>query len=112
MRLRVVRIFCGISHLIYGVLTLNHPFYIEEFIRYGFSELRLLVGLGQIFCGAGLLFGTGKFKILLISSFALTIMMAGALGTRININDNLIQSLPSLLYLMLNSYIFIKCLKL
>jgi hypothetical protein len=89
MHLRVIRIFCGISHLIYGVLTLNHPFYIEEFVRYGFSELRLLVGLGQIFCGAGLLF-----------------------GTEININDNIIQSLPSLFYLMLNSYIFIKCLKL
>jgi len=38
--------------------------------------------------------------------------MAGALGTRINIQDSLIQSLPALFYLLLNSYIFIKSLKL
>ena len=112
MKLSIIRIFCGTSHLIYGILTLFHPFYIAEFTRYGFSAMRILIGLVQLIFGAGLLYGMGKFKISLISAAILAAMMAGALGTRINIQDSLIQSLPALFYLLLNSYIFIKSLKL
>jgi len=112
MTLSIIRFFCGTSHLIYGILTLLHPFYISEFTRYGFSTMRILIGLVQLICGAGLLYGMGKFKISLISAAILSIMMVGALGTRINIQDSLIQSLPALFYLLLNSYIFIKSLKL
>ena len=112
MTLSIIRFFCGISHLIYGILTLLHPFYIAEFTRYGFSTMRILIGFVQLICGAGLLYGMGKFKISLISAAILSIMMVGALGTRINIQDSLIQSLSALFYLLLNSYIFIKSLKL
>jgi lipoprotein signal peptidase len=112
MTLSIIRIFCGVSHLIYGILTLVHPFYMAEFSRYGFSGMRILIGLVQIICGVGLLYWMGKFKMSLISAAILAVMMAGALGTRINIQDSLIQSLPALFYLLLNSYIFIKSLKL
>ena len=112
MTLSIIRIFCGVSHLIYGILTLAHPFYIAEFTRYGFSSLRILIGLVQLICGAGLLYGMGTFKVSLLSAAILAVMMGGALGTRINIQDNFIQSLPALLYFLLNSHIFIKSIKL
>jgi hypothetical protein len=38
-------------------------------------------------------------------------MMAGALITRIIIKDELIQSLPALGYLLINSFIFIKSIQ-
>jgi hypothetical protein len=111
MGMMVIRIFSGVSHITYGILTLLHPFYIEEFARYGFSDLQYLIGIMQLLCGAGLLFASRQSKILLGSSFVLAVLMAGALGTRISIQDNLIQSLPALLYFGLNSVIFIKILK-
>jgi hypothetical protein len=111
MGMLVLRIFSGVSHIIYGVLTLLHPFYIEEFARYGFSDLQYLIGIVQLLGGAGLLLPSKQLKIALASAFILALLMAGAVGTRISIQDNLLQSLPALLYFGLNSVIFIKILK-
>ena len=111
MILKVFRIFSGLSHLSYGILALYHPFYVDEFERFGFSEFRLLIALGQVFCGIGLLLGFWKIKLTEVSSGLLSIMMAGALITRITIKDGLIQSLPALGFLLINSFIFIKSIK-
>ena len=111
MILKVFRIFSGLSHLAYGLLALYHPFYVDEFERFGFSEFRLLIALGQFFCGIGLLLSFRKIKLTEISSGLLTIMMAGALMTRIIIKDGLIQSFPAFSYLLINSFIFIKSIK-
>ena len=111
MSMLVLRMFSGVSHMIYGILTLLHPFYIEEFARYGFSDLQHLIGIAQLLCGAGLLLAGKQLKISLASAFILALLMAGAVGTRISIQDNLLQSLPALLYFGLNSAIFIKILK-
>ena len=111
MGMLVLRIFSGVSHIIYGILTLFHPFYIQEFARYGFSDMQYLIGIAQLLCGAGLLLANKQSKISLASAFILALLMAGAVGTRISIQDNLLQSLPALLYFGLNSVIFIKILK-
>lgn len=111
MGMLVLRNFSGVSHIIYGILTLFHPFYIQEFTRYGFSDLHYLIGVVQVLCGAGLLLASKQLKISLASAFILALLMAGAVGTRISIQDNLLQSLPALLYFGLNSAIFIKILK-
>tara|TARA_B110000211_G_C14083333_1_gene555580 strand:+ start:629 stop:952 length:324 start_codon:yes stop_codon:yes gene_type:complete len=103
--------FSGLSHLAYGILALYHPFYIDEFTRFGFSEFRILIALGQVLGGIGLVINFHKIRLTNISSGLLAIMMAGALITRITIKDDLIQSLPALGYLLINSYIFIKSLK-
>ena len=107
----VLRIFSGVSHIIYGILTLLHPLYIQEFARYGLSDLQYLIGIVQLLCGAGLLLASKQSKISLASAFILALLMAGAVGTRISIQDNLLQSLPALLYFALNSVIFVKILK-
>lgn len=111
MGMMALRIFSGVSHIIYGILTLFHPFYIQEFARYGFSDLQYFIGVVQLLGGAGLLLAGKQVKISLASAFILALLMAGAVGTRISIQDNLLQSLPALLYFGLNSAIFIKILK-
>ena len=87
MILKVFRIFSGLSHLFYGIFALYDPFYIDEFERFGFSDFRLLIALCQVFGGIGLLVSFHKIKLVEISSGILTIMMAGALITRITINE-------------------------
>lgn len=113
MTLLIGRIFSGVSHLIYGVTTLFVPFYIDEFMRYGFSDFRVLIGLSQVVFGGGLLVGGSsvKVKVTVVSSGFLAILMMGALITRIIIKDDSIQTLPAIGYLMINSYIFIKSLQ-
>ena len=111
MAILVLRIFSGMSHIIYGILTLFHPFYLQEFARYGFSDLQYLIGGVQVLCGVGLLVASKNLKISLVSALIVSLLMTGAIGTRIFIQDNFIQSLPALLYFALNSIIFLKILK-
>lgn len=106
-----LRIFLGASHFIYGIMALYDPFYIEEFERYGFSDFRILIAITQSLAGGFLLFGSIKSRFTRYSSAFLTIMMTGALITRFLINDDLLQSSPALLYMLLNSSIFILSIK-
>jgi len=108
---KILRIFSGISHFIYGVLALIDSFYNDEFVRFGFSDYRVLIAVVQLLAGAGILLGLYKIKLLSMSSAVLATMMAGALVTRILIQDDLIQSLPAFVYMSINSFIFIKSIK-
>ncbi|MAH20399.1 MAG: hypothetical protein CMB96_03005 [Flavobacteriaceae bacterium] len=104
-------LFSGLSHLVYGVFTYTIPFYKTEFIRYGFEDYRLIIGFSQIAFGICLLIGWWSNKLKLFSSFALTLLMAGALGTRICIGDGFLDSTPAFVYLAINLYIFTDTLK-
>ena len=108
---KVLQIFSGSSHLIYGILVLADPFYNEEFIRYGFSDYQILIAVTQASGGFGLLLGLYKRQFIQYSSAILAIMMTGALLTRIVIQDDLIQSSPAFVYMLVNSIIFIKSIK-
>ena len=54
MLYKILQIFSGSSHLIYGILVMVDPFYNQEFIRYGFrisnsdSGNSALAGFGLI----------------------------------------------------------------
>ena len=80
------------------------PFYIDEFIRYGFSDFRILIGLSQVVFGLGLLLSRLNVKITIVSSLFLALLMTGALIVRIKIEDDSIQSLPAIGYFILNSF--------
>jgi hypothetical protein len=95
----------------YALKTSGITLLVADHERFGFSDFRLLIALCQVFGGIGLLVSFHKIKLVEISSGILTIMMAGALITRIIINDDLIQCLPALGYLLINSFIFIKSIK-
>ena len=99
-------LFSGISHFIYGILTLSLPFYKQEFIRYGFDNYRELIAGVQIVLGVFLLIGLNSYKFRIFSSLTLALLMGGALGTRIYIGDGPLESAPSIFYLVINLYIF------
>ena len=111
MMLLSLRWFSGISHVIYGVLALVMPFYIEEFVRYGFGDYRVLISLSQGIGGLGLLAGFYSRKLTLVSAGLLSIMMLSAVLTRVVIQDEFIKTAPAIAYFLINSFIFIKSLK-
>ena len=111
MMLLSLRWFSGISHVIYGVLALVMPFYIEEFVRYGFGDYRVLISLSQVIGGLGLLAGFYSRKLTLVSAGLLSIMMLSAVLTRVVIQDEFIKTAPAIAYFFINSFIFIKSLK-
>lgn len=106
---RALRIFSGASHLIYGILALVDPFYKEEFVRFGFSDYRILIAVTQSLAGGALLLGFYRFTQ--YSSALLAVMMTGAFITRLVIHDDLLQSTPAFVYMFVNSLIFIKSIK-
>ena len=108
---RALRIFSGASHLIYGILALVDPFYKEEFVRFGFSDYRILIAVTQSLAGGALLLGFYRFRFTQYSSALLAVMMTGAFITRLVIHDDLLQSTPAFVYMFLNSLIFIKSIK-
>jgi hypothetical protein len=112
MAFNLLKIFSGMSHVFYGILAITQPFYIEEFKRYGFYDYRVLIAVSQILAGAGIFIGFYQSRITQVSSAILIVMMTGALITRILIKDGLFQSLPAIMYMSVNSLIFIKSIKL
>ena len=109
--IQLIILFSGLSHLLYGIFTLTLPFYKIEFIRYGFEDYRLIIGFAQIAFGICLLIGLRSINLTLFSSFALALLMTGALGTRLYIGDALLDSTPAFVYLAVNLYIFTNTLK-
>lgn len=108
---KIIILFSGVSHFFYGLLSLYLPFYKSEFVRYGFGAFRELIGGVQMIFGLSLLVGLYLYKLRLLSSLFLSILMAGALGTRIYIGDGFLESAPALFYLTINLFIFINAKK-
>ena len=104
---KILQIFSGISHIIYGLLTLVNPFYEEEFIRYGFPDYRIWVGITQALAGGLLLLGFNNIKLKRYSSAYLAIMMLVGFITRLLIRDGLLLSSPAFVYMLVNSILYI-----
>lgn len=111
MIIKMLQIFSGSSHIIYGITALVVPYFKEEFTRYGFQDFRILIALIQILAGFGMFLGLYRIRITQYSSAILSVMMIGALITRIVIQDDLIQSSPAFVYMSINSIIFLKSIK-
>ncbi len=77
----------------------------REYVRYGVSNFRPLVGSLQIAGGLGLLagFAVPLFGQLAAAGLAL-LMFFGAILRR-RIRDSLAQTLPAIFYLALNAYL-------
>ena len=100
-------IFTGISFICYGIALFVSKKMKVEFIRFKLEKYIFLVGSLEILGGFGLLIGIFYNEILIISSLGLSFLMLLGVITRFKVKDNLKQSLPALLFLFLNSYIFI-----
>lgn len=111
MLLRFIVVFTGISHFIYGISALFDPYSISEYSRYGFSQERIAIGVFQAVFGVILIGGLRFDKLKFLGASGLSLMMVGAFATRVSIGDSIIQSVPSVIYFLLNSIIIIKSLK-
>ncbi len=78
----------------------------REFSRYGFENLRVLTGSLEILGGIGLLVGFKIPAVLFVSCAGLALLMFFAVIVRLKIKDGFLLSLPALLLMLMNLYIF------
>ena len=76
-----------------------------EFERYNLDKFRNLVGYLQLLGGFGLLVGLIWKPALVISSGGLALLMLIGFGVRVKMRDGFLESMPSLIFMILNSYI-------
>ena len=105
--LKILVIFSGISFLYYGVTYFTSPFMKAEFKRFGLEKVAMLTAVLEITGGLGLLLGLFVPFLLLISSAGLALLMLLGFITRLYIKDSVWVSLPALLFMFLNAYIFL-----
>ena len=102
----VLILFSSISFIIYSLLSIFSKRMIQEFSRWGFGNLRILVASFQMLGGIGLLLGLYNIWLLCLVSFLLIFMMIYAVIIRIRVKDSFLMTLPAIIYALVNSVIF------
>lgn len=100
----------SISFLIYGVSYFVTPHMKGEFKCSGLEKYGSLTAVLEILGAIGLVVGLTMNLILLISSGGLAVLMFLGLVVRTKTKDSIWVSLPAFLFMLLNSYIFLKSL--
>lgn len=100
--------FSSISFLFYGINSFFSNRLISEYERWGYKKLRVLIACLQILASMGLLVGMLYSIPMLLSivSFLLALMMLVAIFARIRIKDTLINTIPAIIYTIVNFIIF------
>lgn len=79
---------------------------LDEFRRFGLPDSqRILTGVLQLLGSAGLFAGLIMPALGFLSSAGLALMMLIAFGVRIRIKDGIVQSAPSLAFMIINGYL-------
>ncbi len=97
--------FSAISFLGYGSACFFSSYMKREFDRYRFGTQRVLVGGLQVCAAIGLMAGLSQPWMGRAAAAGLALMMLIAVGVRIKIKDTLAQTIPALIYLVLNAYL-------
>ncbi|MDC3390100.1 DoxX family protein [Flavobacteriales bacterium] len=99
--------FSALSFLFYGISSFYSRRLISEYERWGYNKLRIIIAILQILASFGLIIGAYYLPFLLsLVSFSLTIMMLVAVFARIKIKDSIANTIPAILYVIINSIIF------
>lgn len=77
-----------------------------EFKRFGLGKIGLLTIILEFIGAVGLIVGLKFNPLLVVSSFGLALLMLVGLIVRIRLKDTIWVSLPALLFMGLNTYIF------
>ena len=109
--LDILILISSLSFLLYGINWFSSPHMQSEFKRLELEKFGLLTAVLEIGGALGLLAGLYFNSILLISSGGLALLMFLGFLARLRVKDRLWVSLPSLFYMMLNSYIFFESMK-
>jgi len=91
---------------VYGLLVLFADGMIEEFKRFGLSRFRRLTGALEVLGALGLLVGYLIPFVTLLASGGLTILMLLGTATRIRVRDTLLETLPAVVLMGVNAFIF------
>jgi uncharacterized membrane protein YkgB len=92
--------------LFYGFQSLNSSMMIEEFKRFGMNaQQRKITGILQILAAIGLILGLRVSLLGVLSAGGLTAMMLVAFIVRLKIRDSFIQSVPSVLFMLINAWL-------
>lgn len=104
--LNIALVLCSaISFLGFGLACFFSGSLKQEFNRYGVGALRAMIG-GLQLCGAlGLLAGLSQPWMGRTAAACLSMMMLVGVGIRIKIKDSLLQTTPTLFYVVLNAYL-------
>ena len=105
--MKYLTIFSGVSFIFYGILAFVSKKMILEYNRWGYAELRFLIGALQLLGGLGLLLGLYFNLLIPLSSACLMLLMLAAIGVRINIKEQPIKMLPALFFAIINFLILI-----
>lgn len=96
--------FTSFAFVSYGVMAFTSTYMKQEFIRYGLSKYRKLVGILEILGGLGLFVGTWVPVLFLLAASGLCLLMILGFGTRVYIKDSALQSTPALFFALLNAF--------
>jgi len=100
----------GIAFFFYGITCLSSQKMAVEFTRFGLDKpKRLLTGYLQLVGSLGLIVGYFLLPdLVFIASVGLTLLMLFGFAVRIKMKDSLLQSLPSLVFTLINLYICVE----
>jgi hypothetical protein len=96
----------SLSFIYYGIAYFLSLQMKNEFKRFGLQKFGGLVAVLELLGALGLLIGLKYTPLLIFSAGGLTILMFLGVAVRLKIKDNLVVTLPALLFLLLNGYIF------
>jgi uncharacterized membrane protein len=102
----IILILNALFFLFYGLQCFTSPFMAEEFRRFGLPDSqRVLTGVLQLLGAAGLLAGLIIPALGALASTGLAMMMLVAFAVRMKIKDGLAQSVPSLVFMLINAFL-------
>jgi hypothetical protein len=102
----IIVVLNALFFLFYGFQSLNSHIMIEEYKRFGLSNSqRKLTGILQLLGATGLLLGLAAPLFGVFSAGGIAVMMLVAFAVRLKIKDSMIQSLPSIIFMMMNLWL-------
>ncbi len=104
--LNVLIIISSMSFLGYGIAYFTSPQMKNEFKRFGLEKIGTLTAVLELLGAVGLLVGLKIQFILLISAGGLAALMFLGVAVRVKVKDSLAISLPALIFMILNIFIF------
>lgn len=98
-------VFSALSFIGYGIVCLTSDYMQKEFERFHLEEFAVLTGMLELLGGSGMLVGlfSGMLWLLAFSSGGLSLLMLFGIGFRIRAKDSLINTLPAILFMLMNA---------
>jgi uncharacterized membrane protein YkgB len=98
-------LFSALSFLVYGTGCFSSQNLRDEFVRYGFSRERRLIGFLQICGSLGLIAGMWLPWLGKGGAGGLAVMMLVAVLVRFRIRDSFLKTTPAIFYFFVNTYL-------